>query len=323
MGALLAAHGQVVNLPSRLLVGRAHVATLRIGDASVSGEHAVLVSLGSSWTLRDLGSVNGTFVNGQQLEPGPGRKLCIGDELQFALWPESFRVIDTAPPQPFAKRLSDGLELTASSDVLGLPSPACPLLQIMPMGLGWLCSGEAGDHPIGDGEVLHVQDQAWRVFLPCTEEETHRPQDSLRVRQVSLTFRVSADEETVLIELLQSQSRMLVESRAHNYLLLDLARRRLADTHLPSAERGWIERTALAQRLHLDPEHLNVQLFRVRRAFAEAGVIDAGNLLECRRRPGQVRIGIADLRIEALDAPTTAQLKGHAAVRAGATLKQR
>jgi len=290
-----------MNLPSRLLIGRACGATLRLADSSVSGEHAVLVWLRTGWTLRDLGSVNGTFVSGERLEPGTGRKLDRGQELQFGLSPLVYRLIEAAPPRPFARRLDDGSEVVGTSDVLALPSTSCPTLQIMPMGCGWVCSGEAGDHPLGDSEVVLISGREWRVFLPGSEEETRRPRTSARVLQLGLTFRVSADEETVLIELRLPSASVVLDSRAHNYLLLDLARRRLADDHLPVAERGWIERTALAHRLHVDPEHLNVQLFRIRRTFAEAGVIDAGNLLECRRRPGQVRIGIADLRIAPLD----------------------
>lgn len=301
MGALLDASGSVINLPTRLLVGRGHTAGLRLTEPSVSAEHAVLVSRAGAWLLRDLGSTNGTFVNREKLPPGDDRRLRAGDELGFGPALQVFRLLDCEPPRAFAKRLCDGLEVIGACDVLGLPSAACPTLQIMPMGAGWGCSGEAGDHPIGDGEVVTIGGEQWRVFLPGSEEETRQPARSVLLRQLQLTFRVSADEETVLIELQLPRGAALLESRAHNYLLLDLARHRLKDASLPVKDQGWIDRTALASRLHLDPEHLNVQLFRIRRTFAEAGVTDAGNLLESRRRPSQVRIGVGALHIEPLD----------------------
>lgn len=305
MGALLDASGHIINLPSRLLVGRGCAAGLRLPDRSVSGEHAVVAWRNASWTVRDLGSLNGTFVNGERLEASLARELVAGDELKFGLDFGVFHLSSAAPAEAFARRLSDGVEVVAASELLGLPSPTRPTLQIMPLGLGWLCSGDAGDYPIGDGEVVNAGGEQWRVFLPGGDEETRRSGGSMRVRQLGLTFRVSNDEETVLIELRAPRAATLLESRAHNYLLLYLARRRLKDATLAHADQGWVDRATLAERLHLDPEHINVQLFRIRQDFARAGIADAGNLLECRRKPSQVRIGVLDLRIERLEPPAS------------------
>lgn len=310
MGALLDATGQVVNLTARLLVGRECAAGLRLGDTSISGEHAVLAWRGAGWALRDLGSANGTLVNGERLAAGLWRALGAGDELQFGMLPGPFHLVDASAPKPFARRLRDGLEVSATSEVLALPSASCPTLQIMPMGAGWVCSGDAGDHPVEDGQAIAVHGYEWRVFLPSGAEETRRPSDLVRVQQLELTFQVSTDEETVLIELRAPRWLKRLESRAHNYLLLHLARHRLRDRLAPKAEQGWLDRSTLAQRLQLDAEHLNVQLFRIRRNFADAGVADAGNLIECRRRPSQVRIGLCELRVEALGPPPSARARG-------------
>jgi hypothetical protein len=300
MGALLDAAGRTINLPSRLLIGRGGAAGLRLDDSSVSSEHAVLISRDMCWSARDLGSSNGTFVNGERLEPGALRKLCLGDSLQFGGFPQIFRLVDATPPQPFARRLRDGQEIAATANVLGLPTAEEPTLQVMPMGAGWLCSSDAGDRPVADAEHVGVHGEEWRLFLPGAEEETLRPENAVRVQQLTLTFLVSSDEETVLIEMQAPRVRTTLESRVHNYLLLHLARQRLKDASLATGERGWVERTVLARSHQIDPEHLNVQLFRIRRTFAEAGVVDAGNLLECRRRPGQIRIGVGALCIEPL-----------------------
>lgn len=59
-----------------VLLGRSNEATVPLEDDYASGRHARLFPQGSRWFLEDLGSTNGTFVQGQQLsraaavEPG-------------------------------------------------------------------------------------------------------------------------------------------------------------------------------------------------------------------------------------------------------------
>ncbi|MDF2258703.1 FHA domain-containing protein [Streptantibioticus ferralitis] len=53
--------------PFPLRIGRDHASGLRIGDDSVSRIHAELRREGDVWVLRDLGSMNGTWINGQRL----------------------------------------------------------------------------------------------------------------------------------------------------------------------------------------------------------------------------------------------------------------
>ncbi len=55
--------------------------TIVVDDAFVSTEHAVLTFRGRSWYLEDLGSTNGTYVNGSQVETVA--PLGFGDELQL------------------------------------------------------------------------------------------------------------------------------------------------------------------------------------------------------------------------------------------------
>jgi FHA domain len=49
-------------------------------DATVSRLHAVLENLGSAWSVRDLGSRNGTYLNGEKISAE--RVLRSGDELR-------------------------------------------------------------------------------------------------------------------------------------------------------------------------------------------------------------------------------------------------
>ena len=55
--------------------------TIVVDDPFVSTDHAVLTFRGRSWYIEDLGSTNGTFVNGVQVETVA--PLGFGDEVQL------------------------------------------------------------------------------------------------------------------------------------------------------------------------------------------------------------------------------------------------
>eukprot|EP00798_Chlamydomonas_sp_ICE-L_P007198 gene7198-306_t len=50
-------------------IGRTRASKIHIKDSSVSEKHAEIFWNGSSWALRDLGSSNGTQINGRMLQP--------------------------------------------------------------------------------------------------------------------------------------------------------------------------------------------------------------------------------------------------------------
>lgn len=64
----------------KLTVGRLADNTLQIEDGSVSSHHAEIVFEGGQHHLHDLGSTNGTFVNGEQVTDVILRH---GDEVRF------------------------------------------------------------------------------------------------------------------------------------------------------------------------------------------------------------------------------------------------
>lgn len=84
--------GEAVPLPKaiplkgkQVLIGRDEgVSDVTIGVPTVSGQHAKLVmGADSSWFVTDLGSTNGTYVNGVALEAGKGVQLGVGDVVIF------------------------------------------------------------------------------------------------------------------------------------------------------------------------------------------------------------------------------------------------
>lgn len=64
-----------------LTIGRDAVNTIQLPDAAVSGRHAEIVAQGMFFVVRDLGSMNGTFVGKQQVKSKPvgfGDRIGIG-----------------------------------------------------------------------------------------------------------------------------------------------------------------------------------------------------------------------------------------------------
>ena len=67
--------------PYPLLIGRDPANGLRLSHDTVSRTHAELIARGSRWILRDLGSTNGTCVNGQRVTGSV--LVCEGDQVSF------------------------------------------------------------------------------------------------------------------------------------------------------------------------------------------------------------------------------------------------
>lgn len=76
--------GKTYPLKGKVLVGRQAPAPVLLEDDSVSRKHAELEATPAGVTVRDLGSANGTLLNGEPLGPEPAT-LQPGDQLQFGV----------------------------------------------------------------------------------------------------------------------------------------------------------------------------------------------------------------------------------------------
>jgi len=66
-----------------ITIGRAADNTLEINDASVSGHHAQIAPGGEGYILTDLGSTNGTRLNGNACTANAEYGLSAGDKIKF------------------------------------------------------------------------------------------------------------------------------------------------------------------------------------------------------------------------------------------------
>ncbi len=73
--------GTAFTLATTTIVGRHPDCTLELNEPFVSAEHAELANDNGRWWVRDLGSTNGTFVNGNAVRVPTGVKP--GDIVQF------------------------------------------------------------------------------------------------------------------------------------------------------------------------------------------------------------------------------------------------
>jgi sigma-B regulation protein RsbU (phosphoserine phosphatase) len=102
----------------RVLLGRSHDCDLILPDVILSRHHAEIVRSGGTWLLRDLGSLNGTRLNGvRMVDPQPLRN---GDRISMSDWTLVFYDADTpSDPELLAAgaRLRDVTELATRSDI--------------------------------------------------------------------------------------------------------------------------------------------------------------------------------------------------------------
>lgn len=74
--------GTAYRLAAAIDIGRDSASGIVIGDPSVSARHARIERQSDGWLVRDLGSTNGTFVEGRAV-PDRGLRLAGGERIQL------------------------------------------------------------------------------------------------------------------------------------------------------------------------------------------------------------------------------------------------
>jgi len=159
-----------------LAIGRSPTNTVTIDSKRVSRLHAVLERFPPGWSIRDLGSTNGTTVNGAPLRQTrhlrDGDRIEIGGVRLLFHAPEDSQTQTVAadpvpPPPPLTRRERDVLaELCAPHTVGGAPFPEPPSVRELAARLGLSESGVKKHLTnLYDKFGLHTNDERRRHHL--------------------------------------------------------------------------------------------------------------------------------------------------------------
>jgi hypothetical protein len=87
-----------IRLDGHALVGRHERCNVRLPNPCVSSEHAAIGWTGREWCVRDLGSRNGTYIDGERIPPGERRPVHRGMTLAFGIADHAWLLVaDDAP----------------------------------------------------------------------------------------------------------------------------------------------------------------------------------------------------------------------------------
>src|SRR5262249_59139359 len=96
--------GRVITLMAETSIGRGSSNHIAVSDPSLSRKHCLITSAEASFTLTDLGSSNGAYVNGVPIQERAiehGVQIAFGDSVILYLFREGE---PPAPPNPVALR---------------------------------------------------------------------------------------------------------------------------------------------------------------------------------------------------------------------------
>lgn len=287
--------GETIALWPRHRVGRSRASHTRLREADVSGDHA-LIAWSDGWTLRDLGSRNGTSLRGALIEAGRPELLRKGDEI--GIGGARFRLIAATPPTAAATAGSEVMEGDGSA--LALPSFEDPAA-LFEYEDGWV---DAEGRPVEDGARVQVAGTEWTLSLPGLEElaETRDLGGARDLARCSLHFGVSADEEYVEVTVRCGGEALPLKPKAHHYVLLTLARARLGDVAEGEAASaaGWLHTEDLQRMLRSTRNQIYLAAHRTKKELAALGIVGAEGVVERRTTSQQLRIGVADLVVETI-----------------------
>jgi len=256
---------------------------------------------GTCWELLDRGSRNGTFLDGVPITAGQNQRLSRGSVLAFGHAQERWLLDDASEPAVMVLGSSAEVWSLCEDGCIGLPSGERPDSQLFrDVDASWKL--ERPGQPtivVRHGDRFEASGSWWRFSCPEPVGATATSEQIYSPGSATLIFSVSKDEEFVELKVESERGTLNLGSRAHNYLLLTLARTRLQDLADGVAETacGWTDKDQLAQKLSMTPEQIDGEIFRIRQHFGRYGLNDAATIVERRPRIKQLRIGWRHLKI--------------------------
>jgi len=304
MAILQGSEDRVVLLP-RHHIGRSRRSDLCVPARDVSGEHAVFLWTGQDWELRDLGSRNGTWLEGRQLQPGERATVRAGDRVAFgnpgATW------VLASEAAPGAAAIGANAVVEAVDEFLALPSLDDPQVIVeRDPEQGWRLIRDGDAVPAEDGAEITLATGTWRLTIPSEVAPVPMTAEMRDISQImnaistrGIEIAVSADQEYIEVTVVLGGERHQLPPRVHHELLLALARQRLADrdTGVAASEEGWVYTSDLRKMLAVSANQFYVMSHRCKRELETLGL---DGVLEKRRTSHQVRLGLRDLAVRSL-----------------------
>jgi adenylate cyclase len=230
---------QTVELPEGrvVVVGRAVTSDLPIYDPTVSRRHAELTLVNGSVSVKDLGSANGTYINGTQITQSTAGD---GDVVTFGKAAFKVHQVTPAAPRPAVKAAPE-------PSGFGVRPPEATVVRQVPVEAGSGIEGKVVGRASG-GTQLKVpgesqeepQAKKLSLLLDISKELSKQQEvDKLLQKIVDITFQVmSVDRVSIL----------MVEEQS-NELVPRVSKNRLGDSgpsrHVPQS----IARRAVTERL--------------------------------------------------------------------------
>lgn len=281
-----------------------------ISNPEISKIHAVVEWVAPNWFIRDI-SKNGIWINKERITANKSHRLKIGDVIQMARRNGiAFEVTNLDEPRDYLlPYLIKDREFHASiplTDYMLLPDESDPEIIVFfdSEKVAWFYEYVKHDkpkvEPLHEDKTINFNNIQWLYRPNYIEANTRQLLESqLNLKDLYFQFEVSQDEEKVKVVFYGDERKYDLKLRTHHYLTLLLARRRAEDIRsgFEEASQGWIYTEQLADDLGIDVSHLNIQVHRVRKQFADQAdnVINSENVIE--RRPGEVRFAGSQFKI--------------------------
>jgi hypothetical protein len=284
------------------LIGRGPQCALRLTPKYVSTQHAVIRWSGNGWELIDRASRNGTRLNGETVEPGRAYRMVRGSVVSFGHPEQRWSLSDASEPQAMVLALDSGKVRVENFGMIGIPSTDNPEVTLFKDADGiWRMEDSEGTVVgLRNGQTFESGGQSYIFSCPISNDLTVSVGSTVPRAPPTLKFVVSSDEDFVELSMEYESKSVALGSRAHNYLLLTLARQRLADVaeQIAPASCGWMDKDQLASGLRMTPQQIDGEIFRIRRHFASHGVAESSSIIERRERTRLIRLGLDRLLVQ-------------------------
>jgi len=285
-----------IRLKLRNVLGRNPACDVRVEHPSVSREHAVIHWADGQWWLRDLGSRNGSRVDGRTVQPG--QPIAIARATVLHLGSVRLTLTDNEAPGAVARGPAGDVFAEGGLLCLGEEQPASVFRS--PTGR-WLLEDASAVRPVSNGDTVHADGIPYELMLPLALATTEQTGDrGWTFADLELRFKVSADLEEIRLRAHSPTTIMDLGARAHHHLLWVLAQQRSRDlaAGIARSDQGWVHAHDLPRMTRMTVNTIYSHIFRARRQLSEAGVAGAMNLIERRAATQQIRLGSDRIRFE-------------------------